>query len=314
MSRTGRLFELLITLNTKHHFTVQELADEFHVSRRTMLRDLQLLSEMGVPLSSSTGPNGGYSLMRQQKLPAISLTAEEATGLLLSYELLEEQDGPFKQENISTLTKIRASMSSSMIQEMEKLKERIGIDLPKRSFHNHYLREVLQASLEKEFLQIQYESRSGQSTRTIFPFGIFLANGLWYCLAFCYKRNRNVSFRIDRIMSVSINKKISKIPPKDITVNEWLKRTVDIHKELTLRAKLTKKACKQIDPHPIGEWIQLKPDGTGIIHKVICDSDVPFIGSLFLGLGSEIFIEEPPQLIQFVREEAQKIVSQYLDG
>ncbi|WP_369901389.1 helix-turn-helix transcriptional regulator [Bacillus manliponensis] len=313
MSRTGRLFELLITLNTKHHFTVQELADEFHVSRRTMLRDLQLLSEMGVPLFSSTGPNGGYRLIKEQKLPTISLTAEEATSLLLSYELLEEQDGPFKQENISTLTKIRASMSTKMIQEMEALKERIGIDLPKRSFQNLYLKDILQASLKKEFLEIEYESRSGYSIRTVFPFGIYLANGLWYCLAFCYKRQSNVPFRVDRILSFQIKENVLRPFPKDITVTQWLKDTMRTTKELTLQATLTKKGCKQIDPHPVGEWIQLNPDGTGRIHRKIPDSDIAFIGGLFLSLGAEVYIEEPPQLVQFVREEAQKVMNQYLD-
>lgn len=313
MSRTGRLFELLITLNTKHHFTVQELANEFHVSKRTMLRDLQLLSEMGVPLFSSTGPNGGYRLIKEQKLPTISLTAEEATGLLLSYELLEEQDGPFQQDNISTLTKIRASLSTEMIQKMEILKEKIGIDLPKRSFKNPYLKDILQASLRNEFLQIEYESRSGYSIRTIFPFGIYLSNGLWYCIAFCYKRESTVPFRIDRIASMKNIQNISKPTPKSITVTEWLKNTVTPTTELTLRATLTKKGCKQIDPHPIGEWIQINQDGTGIIDKNITEDDIPFIGSLFLSLGTEIIIEEPRRLIHFVREEAQKVVNQYLD-
>ena len=50
MSRTARLLELLIRVQTKPRFTAQELAEEFGVSRRTMLRDLRALSEMGVPL------------------------------------------------------------------------------------------------------------------------------------------------------------------------------------------------------------------------------------------------------------------------
>ncbi len=62
MSRTERLLELMIRLRTRGRFTVQELADECGVSRRTMLRDLQALSELGVPLASTPGPGGGYTL------------------------------------------------------------------------------------------------------------------------------------------------------------------------------------------------------------------------------------------------------------
>ena len=46
MSRTARLLELLIRVQTKTRFTAQELAEEFGVSRRTILRDLRALSEI----------------------------------------------------------------------------------------------------------------------------------------------------------------------------------------------------------------------------------------------------------------------------
>jgi predicted DNA-binding transcriptional regulator YafY len=64
LSRTARLLELLIRVQTKPRFTAAELAEEFGVSRRTMLRDLSALSEMGLPLRSRPGPGGGYSLPR----------------------------------------------------------------------------------------------------------------------------------------------------------------------------------------------------------------------------------------------------------
>lgn len=309
MSRTGRLFELLITLNTKYRFTAQELANEFSISKRTILRDLQLLSEMGVPLFSSPGPNGGYTLIKKQKLPTISLTPEEATGLLLSYELFE--DGPFKQENISTITKIRSSMSIEMLQKIETLQNRLAIDSPKRSFKNYYLKELLQAALDKKHLQIEYESRSGYSVRTIFPYGLVLSNGLWYSPAFCYKRKRTVPFRVDRIISLKIQHDFLGPIPKDMPVTQWLNQTATSSKELTLRATLTKKGCKMIDPHPIGEWIQVTSNGTGIIEEKFRESDMPFIGGLFLSLGAEILIKEPAELIQFVREKALEVINQY---
>ena len=87
---------------------------------------------MGVPLFSSPGPNGGYTLIREQKLPTISLTPEEATGLLLSYKLLE--DGPFEQENISTITKIRSSISIEMLQKIETLQDRLAIRFSEKKF------------------------------------------------------------------------------------------------------------------------------------------------------------------------------------
>ncbi|MEH6892507.1 hypothetical protein V7024_23160 [Bacillus sp. JJ864] len=96
-----------------------------------------------------------------------------------------------------------------------------------------------------------------------------------------------------------------------MSVTQWLNQTETSSKELTLRATLTKKGCKIIDPHPIGEWIQVTSNGTGVITEKFRESDIPFIGGLFLSLGAEILIEEPAELIQFVQEKALEVVNQY---
>lgn len=49
MSKAKRLNEMIMMVNRKKRFTVGELAREFGVSKRTVLRDLQELSEMGCP-------------------------------------------------------------------------------------------------------------------------------------------------------------------------------------------------------------------------------------------------------------------------
>jgi predicted transcriptional regulator YdeE len=63
LSKTQRLHEVMNRIYEKQKFTVDELAEEFQVSYRTMLRYLQELSGMGVPLYSEVGQHGGYSLL-----------------------------------------------------------------------------------------------------------------------------------------------------------------------------------------------------------------------------------------------------------
>lgn len=315
MSKSARLFELLLTLHSKQKFTVNELATTFSVSRRTMLRDLQLLSEIGVPLCSSPGPNGGYSLIKEQKLPAISLTLEEATGILLSYEMLEQvQDGPFKKENMSTLTKIRSSIPTDMLNDVEKLREKIAIDTPRRSVRNPYLSELLRASRESYHLEIGYDSRSGMSTRVIFPHGIYMSNGLWYCLAYCYKRNTNVALRVDRVTALQERPDFTGGQPEAISVHNWLREFESTNPSICLKARLTRRGCKLLDPELIGEWIKVQPDGSGTLVGDILPSDIDHYGRVFLSLGDEIHVEEPEEIISFMKEEARKILRTYEDA
>ena len=58
MSKAVRLIEIMITINAKKDFTAGELAEEFSVSRRTILRDLQELEQAGFPIYSEVGAAG----------------------------------------------------------------------------------------------------------------------------------------------------------------------------------------------------------------------------------------------------------------
>jgi predicted DNA-binding transcriptional regulator YafY len=71
MSKAERLIEMLITINAKRDFTAGELAEEFSVSKRTILRDLRELEEAGFPLYSEVGAAGGYHILKERILPPI---------------------------------------------------------------------------------------------------------------------------------------------------------------------------------------------------------------------------------------------------
>ncbi len=86
MSRTARLLEIMISLRSRPRFTVAELATNFGVSRRTMICDLHALSEMCVSLVATPGPHGGYGLITDRQALPLSLTAEEAIGIVSSHD------------------------------------------------------------------------------------------------------------------------------------------------------------------------------------------------------------------------------------
>src|SRR3954471_24829288 len=111
MARTARLMELMISVQQRPRFSVQEMAEEFGVSRRTMLRDLHDLSAMGVPLAATPGPGGGYALVRSQRQLPLALTGDDAIGIVLSYEaFLRYAQSPFAPESLSVVTKLRAAI------------------------------------------------------------------------------------------------------------------------------------------------------------------------------------------------------------
>lgn len=81
MAKSKRVIELMIAINQRKKFTARELADEFEVSIRTIMRDLQVLSELGVPLYTEYGPHGGYRVLRERQLPPITFSEQEAVAI-----------------------------------------------------------------------------------------------------------------------------------------------------------------------------------------------------------------------------------------
>ena len=203
MSRSERLLELLTRVRAKGRFTVQEMSDEFGVSRRTMLRDLHALSAMGVPLAAVPGPGGGYSLPYPQPPLTLSLAADEALALILSYEALSrDAPSPFHESSISAITKLRAALPPEVLRDLDRLRERVAAVGVARRYDAPFLADLLRAALDEVHLRIAYDSRRGVSERLIFPYGLIAGLGFWYCACYDYKRGSHAWLRADRIRSL----------------------------------------------------------------------------------------------------------------
>ncbi|MDP9699151.1 putative DNA-binding transcriptional regulator YafY [Paenibacillus intestini] len=115
MHKAQRLVQLIMLVNERRTFTVQELADECGVSRRTMIRDLAELSGLGIPLYSEVGPHGGYRVLREKVLPPISFSEHEAMALFFAAQSLQNYKSlPFNNEVQSALRKFFHYLSSDL--------------------------------------------------------------------------------------------------------------------------------------------------------------------------------------------------------
>jgi predicted DNA-binding transcriptional regulator YafY len=65
--RAARLLDMLLVLQRRGRLTARELGQALEVSERTILRDVESLSEAGVPIRTSRGSGGGIDLMRASR-------------------------------------------------------------------------------------------------------------------------------------------------------------------------------------------------------------------------------------------------------
>jgi predicted DNA-binding transcriptional regulator YafY len=248
LSRTARLLELLIRVQTKPRFTAAELAKEFGVSRRTMLRDLSALSAMGVPLRSTPGPGGGYSLPRGGRRLSPSLTVDEALALIASYEALLRSYPvhPFSTQSLSAVTKLRAALPSEVVAQLDRLRRHIFVGGPVREYEAPLLGELLSAALDAAHLKIRYDSiESGVTERVIFPHGLYASQGYWYCVCFDRKRQENVPMRADRFLSVERIGGFER--PPELFIQGWVGAMRASGERLRVRARVTERGRKSFE-------------------------------------------------------------------
>lgn len=314
MSKSKRLLALIMTVNQKRRFTVKELAEEFQVSPRTILRDLQELSELGVPLYSEVGPHGGYRVLNERVLPPIAFTEEEAVAIFFANHALRHFSSlPFEEPFQSALKKFYHYLPGDMRERIDQLKQRFDFFTPTRQAKSPFLALLLQAAVEQRVLKMVYRSKKGISEREIQPIGIYAHGGLWYCPAYCFRSEGFRTFRCDRIQKVATEGvTATSLPLQEIHLENMGDHFPSTEKQLEMYVELTAAGVEQCE----AEWwikpfLHVREDGSGWLAGQIDQSDLDFMADYFIGLGLKSVVKKPHALVELMRGRIEELKERY---
>ncbi|MCF3181238.1 WYL domain-containing protein [Streptomyces polychromogenes] len=197
MDRTTRLYALVEELRAAapRPRPVAALAARFEVSKRTVQRDLQALMDSGVPVRTTLGRGGGWTVDPAMTLPPVHFTADEAAALAAA---LATAETPFAGAARTAYQKLLASMTGPAAAAAETLAARI-VALPSRT--RRTVRDAVERALtDGTVLRLSYADATGRaSERAVEPAGLLTAGGHWYLIAWCRTRRAGRGFRLDRI-------------------------------------------------------------------------------------------------------------------
>jgi biotin operon repressor len=83
MMRASRLLQILLLLQNRGRMTSGQLAGELEVNRRTILRDVDALTEAGLPIIVHQGNRGGIELGFNYRTRLTGLAADEAEAIAI---------------------------------------------------------------------------------------------------------------------------------------------------------------------------------------------------------------------------------------
>ncbi|MET9577244.1 YafY family protein [Streptomyces massasporeus] len=203
MNRTARLYALVEELRAAapRPLTVAVLAARFEVSTRTVQRDLQALMQTGVPVRTTPGRGGGWSIDPATTLPPMHFTADEASALAVALAATGAST-PYAGAARTAAQKIAASMTGPASAAARELAARI-VTLPSPT-DSAVRAAVEQALSSNTVLRLSYVDAAGcESDRVVEPAGLLTADGRWYLIAWCRMRQAGRGFRLDRITAAA---------------------------------------------------------------------------------------------------------------
>ncbi|MFB7666434.1 helix-turn-helix transcriptional regulator [Kitasatospora sp. NPDC056138] len=215
MNRTPRLYALVEELRAAapRPLTVATLAARFEVSTRTVQRDLQALMDAGVPVRTTPGRGGGWSIDPAMTLPPIRFTTDEASALVAALAA-SDASAPYAGAARTASQKIAASMTGPATVAAQQLAARI-VALPAARTAEPVRTAVEQALTTGSVLRLSYVDAAGrESERAVEPAGLLTADGKWYLIAWCRTRCAGRGFRLDRITGAAPTGE--QAPPHDL--------------------------------------------------------------------------------------------------
>lgn len=192
----NRRLGIVYLLMKKKTVTAAELAERYEVSVRTIYRDIEALSMIGVPVYAQKGRNGGISLTEQFVLDRMLVTEEEQKQILAALKSLDEVGARTEQDTFHKLGDFFKVQPPNWI----------AVDFSDWSGKRQELFEgVRRAILETKVICFDYYGQNGTMThRTVEPVQLLFKEYTWYLCAFCRSRNAMRLFKLLRMKRMEL--------------------------------------------------------------------------------------------------------------
>jgi len=310
-----RLITLIMLLQRRQNQKASELARELGVSVRTLHRYFAMLDEMGIPVYSERGPYGGFSLVRGYRMPPLVFTPEEAVAVYLGSSMVGEVWGNLYREAAQgALAKLDNVLPDEQRDEVTWARRSLvttGMHRANLTELTPTLEKLRRAVRELRRVDMIYRSSSHPEPRSrqVDPYALVHRWGWWYVIGYCHLRGAVRSFRVDRIVDLTLSGQVFQVP-SNFDIREYLAAETQDQPQARARFCFTPQTAHiALTNYASWEKLEEQPDGSVIVTMLA--PDLPWLASTALSFGPWITVLEPEELRQMVCEWASQVVKTY---
>ena len=296
---------------SKERITVDKLADEFGVSRRTIFRDFNALSEIEVPVTWDE--YSGYGVMDGYSVPPLMFNQKELATILVGLNFVKSQvDKQLVDDAKGVELKIKNVLPKELKTFMASLDNKTIVDPflhfghEKKEGGNWYI--LSSAISESRTVSFQYKSRGDSefSNRTVDPYLLVFYRDHWNMIGFSHKREAIRNFVLDRMKNVGILSQYFETD-RDINVEALIFGSNESGLEIVLLVdKSADRAFKANLPTKI---FKQNEENSEIIKVHFRFDNIDYLNEWLLQFGNKVTVLSPPEL----KTKREKILREMLD-
>jgi len=311
MNSSERRMKLILLLQQSNkRLTVNKIAEEFNISRRTVFRDFNALSEMNVPVTWDEYK--GYGVIEGYKIPPLMFTSKELATILVGLNFVKSQvDQTLINDAKGVELKIKEVLPQDLLSFMETLEKRTIID-PYMNFGSEKKKggnwfTVSNAIAENSTITFSYFSKKNQDTteRKVDPYLLVFYKDHWNIIGYSHKRKATRNFILERVSNINITED-NFIPHGKIDVKSLI-----FNSNEETRLIVVDIADTELDRFKANlptKLISLKDINTNFIRVEFEFNNLPYINKWLLQFADDVEVVSPNDLKVERRKLLQKML------
>lgn len=204
--KTERLHAITMLLIEKKQISAPDLAKLFEVSVRTIYRDIESLSQAGVPVTALPGSKGGIRIMDNYKIDQNFFTSGDLVSILIGLNSIPSEQ--ISKQIGFTIEKLRTLIPNESQKEIVDKTSQVIVDVsPWTNLDKTtpFFSQIQGAINTHQLILIEYENRKGQrTTRMIEPYRLIMKEVSWYLQAYCREKKEFRIFKLNRMKNLQI--------------------------------------------------------------------------------------------------------------
>ncbi|NJC87429.1 MAG: transcriptional regulator [Desulfuromonas sp.] len=304
-SQAARLHDVIRILEARYGATVDELAEECGVTRRTVYRDLDAITAAGYPLVPERQSDGRvlYRFITGFKnLPPITFSLPELMTLYLCRGQLGFLQGtPFQEDLDAIFGRIRSSLPPRSVAHLERIAEAVAPRF--QGVHDYRPQHDILGSL-REALLFQYRirlhytpARREPEIYLFDPYTLLFTQGALYLGGYAHNRKALRLFLVDRVQKVEMTRERFEVP-EDFTAEQLTGGAFGLVREepMEVRARFAAEVAHLVAEriwHP-SQRREINADGS-VTLTLEAGGKTEILAWLF-GFVHHVEVLEPPEL------------------